>query len=444
MTNRIAVLALFLLFAATLATLHAQSSPASDSSSPAVVATTPVAAGAPIVEYAPPPAEYARAKAYSNSHYRHVFIGAFYGFLILLVILRWRVAPAFRNLAERASSSRFVQRIIFAPLILFTIAVLGIPSDIWDESLQRAYGLSVQTWGAWTRDWILGQAIMLIVGTLLVGILYGVIRRSPRRWWFYFWLASIPIVLLMFFLQPIVVDPLFYTFKPLAGAQPVLVSEIQKVVHRGGMEIPADRMFVMNASSKTTGLNAYVTGFGASKRVVVWDNTIAKATVPETLFVFGHEMGHYVLLHIPKEMAIISAILLFLLYLCYRLSNGMLARWGAQWGIRDLQDWASLPVLLFVITLLAFLATPVFNGVSRHFEHEADRYGLEVIHGIVDNPNQVAAHYFQKSGEKNLSDPDPSEFVKIWFFDHPTRPERVHFVATYNPWSSGEEPKYVK
>jgi Zn-dependent protease with chaperone function len=444
MTNRIAVLALFLLFAATLATLHAQSSPASDSSSPAVVATTPVAAGAPIVEYAPPPAEYARAKAYSNSHYRHVFIGAFYGFLILLVILRWRVAPAFRNLAERASSSRFVQRIIFAPLILFTIAVLGIPSDIWDESLQRAYGLSVQTWGAWTRDWILGQAIMLIVGTLLVGILYGVIRRSPRRWWFYFWLASIPIVLLMFFLQPIVIDPLFYTFKPLAGAQPVLVSEIQKVVHRGGMEIPADRMFVMNASSKTTGLNAYVTGFGASKRVVVWDNTIAKATVPETLFVFGHEMGHYVLLHIPKEMAIISAILLFLLYLGYRLSNGMLARWGAQWGIRDLQDWASLPVLLFVITLLAFLATPVFNGVSRHFEHEADRYGLEVIHGIVDNPNQVAAHYFQKSGEKNLSDPDPSEFVKIWFFDHPTRPERVHFVATYNPWSSGEEPKYVK
>jgi len=444
MTNRIAVLALFLLFAATLATLHAQSSPASDSSSPAVVATTPVAAGAPIVEYAPPPAEYARAKAYSNSHYRHVFIGAFYGFLILLVILRWRVAPAFRNLAERASSSRFVQRIIFAPLILLTIAVLGIPSDIWDESLQRAYGLSVQTWGAWTRDWILGQAIMLIVGTLLVGILYGVIRRSPRRWWFYFWLASIPIVLLMFFLQPIVVDPLFYTFKPLAGAQPVLVSEIQKVVHRGGMEIPADRMFVMNASSKTTGLNAYVTGFGASKRVVVWDNTIAKATVPETLFVFGHEMGHYVLLHIPKEMAIISAILLFLLYLGYRLSNGMLARWGAQWGICDLQDWASLPVLLFVITLLAFLATPVFNGVSRHFEHEADRYGLEVIHGIVDNPNQVAAHYFQKSGEKNLSDPDPSEFVKIWFFDHPTRPERVHFVATYNPWSSGEEPKYVK
>jgi STE24 endopeptidase len=210
------------------------------------------------------------------------------------------------------------------------------------------------------------------------------------------------------------------------------------------MEIPDDRMFVMNASSKTTQLNAYVTGFGTSKRVVVYDNTIAKATVPETLFVFGHEMGHYVLHHIPKEIAIDAAILLFILYLSYRLSNGMLARWGTQWGIRDLQDWASLPALLFVITLLAFLATPLFNGVSRHFEHEADRYGLEVTHGIVSNPNQVAAHYFQKSGEKNLSDPDPNTFIKIWFFDHPTRPERVHFVATYDPWSEGRTPEYVK
>jgi Zn-dependent protease with chaperone function len=446
-------LVLFFLFAGTLpvsllgqsnAQTDAQTAPATSPAPSITPAATDSKALDTIVEYTPPPAEYARAKAYSNTHYRHIFIGALYGFLVLLVLLRWRVAPAFRDLAERASSHRFLQLIIFAPLMLLTIAVLGIPSDIWDESLERGYGLSVQPWGAWTRDWILQQAIMLVVGTLLVGILYFVISRSPRRWWFYFWLASIPILLFVLFLQPIVVDPLFYTFKPLESVQPVLLSEMQKVVHRGGMEIPAERMFVMNASSKTTGLNAYVTGFGASKRVVVWDNTIAKATVPETLFVFGHEMGHYVLHHIPKEIAINAAILLVLLYLGYRLSNGMLARWGAQWGIRDLQDWASLPALLFVITLLAFFATPLFNSVSRHFEHEADRYGLEVIHGIVSDPNQVAAHYFQKSGQRNLADPDPSAFVEVWFFDHPTRPERVHFVATYNPWSNGQTPEYVK
>jgi STE24 endopeptidase len=397
-----------------------------------------------ILEYSPPPANYARAKDYSHAHYRHFFFDTFYGFLVLLVILRWRVAPAFRNLSERLSSRRWVQLIIFATLILLTIALPGIATDINDQSLQRNFGLSVEAWGPWLRDWLLNQAILLVVGTLLIAILYAVIRRSPRRWWFYFWLASIPILLALFFLQPLVIDPLFYTFKPLAGAQPVLLAEMQKVTHRGGIEIPPDRMFVMNASSKETGLNAYVTGYGASKRVVVWDNTIAKATIQETLFVFGHEMGHYVLLHIPKEIGIDAAILLFLLYLGYRLTQWMLARWGTQWGIRDLGDWASLPALLFLISLLAFLATPVFNAVSRYFEHEADRYGLEVIHGIVANPNQVAAHYFEKSGEMNLADPDPSAWDKAWFFDHPTRPERVHFVATYNPWSEGNEPRYVR
>jgi STE24 endopeptidase len=430
---------------AAIAAAQTHAAPDPAASTPATAQTNADSAfQEPILEYSPPPAEFARAKAYSNAQYWHFFINAFYGFLVLLVLLRWRVAPWFRDLAERVSSRRFVQLIIFALLILLTIAILGMPSNIWDHALDRAFGLNVQAWPAWATDWITNQIVMLIVGTILVAILYAVIRRSSRRWWFYFWLASIPVVLALFFLQPLVIDPLFYTFKPLAGAQPVLLGEMQKVMLRGGIEIPSDRMYVMNASSKQTGLNAYVSGYGGAKRVVVWDNTIVKATVPETLFVFGHEMGHYVLLHIPKEIAIDLAIILLLLYLGYRLAHWMLARWGAPWAIRDLTDWASLPALIFLITLLAFFATPVFNAVSRHFEHEADRYGLEVIHGIVANPNQVATHYFETSGEMNLSDPDPNWFTKAWFFDHPTRPERVHFVATYDPWSKGEEPKYVK
>jgi STE24 endopeptidase len=442
------IVVLFCVFAIALS--HAQSNAATSTPSPTAAAPSapttvaPDSAQAPILEYSPPPAQFARAKAYAQSHYTHFFVNALYGFLVLLFVLRWRIAPKFRDLAERVSKNRFVQLIIFAPLILLTISFLTIPSDVWDEALQRAYGLSVQQWPAWFSDWITNLIVMLIIGTILVAILYFVIRRSPRRWWFYFWLASIPVMLVVFFIQPLVVDPLFFKFTPLADTQPVLVDNMQKVMHHGGIEIPPERTFLMNASSKTTQLNAYVTGFGQSKRVVIWDNTINKAGVPGTLFVFGHEMGHYVLLHIPKEMSIISLILLVLLYLGYRLANWMLARSAYQWGIRDITDWASLPALIFVIMLLAFLATPAFNAVSRHFEHEADRYGIEVTHGILPNANQVAAHYFEQSGELNLSDPDPNWFTKAWFFDHPTRPERVHFVATYDPWSQGKEPEYVK
>ena len=441
------------LFTIPLSTLGVQPNSA-DSSTPASTAppvssvTEPLSLSASpengMLEYRPPPAEYARAKAYSNARYRHFFINNLYAFLVLLALLRWRIAPWLRNLAERVSARRPVQLLIFAPAILLMIGVLGLPSDIWDHRLERGFGLSAQTWASWSSDWITNQVVTLIVGTLLVGLLYAVIRHSPRRWWFYFWLSSIPLFLAAFFLKPLVVDPLFYTFRPLAGAHPALVHEIQKVTLRGRIEIPAERMFIMNASSKTTEMDAYVTGFGASKRVVVWDTMIWRATLPETLFVFGHEMGHYVLLHIPKEIACDDAIVLVLLFLGYRLMLSLLARWKTQWGIRDLGDWASFPMLFLLISLLAFLATPAFNAVSRHFEHEADRYGLEVIHGIVPDANQVAVGYFEKSGEVNLSDPDPNWFIKTWFYDHPTRPERVHFAATYNPWAQGKEPRYVK
>ncbi|HTR24733.1 MAG TPA: M48 family metallopeptidase [Terriglobales bacterium] len=437
---------LFLICLFALALSEAQTQPAANTpaAQPPSAQPTDSTQQTPILEYSPPPAEYARAKEYSRNHYKHFFFDAFWGFLILLVVLRWRVAPAFRNLAERVSKRRFVQLIIFAPLTLLAISIPELATDINDQRLDLAFGVSVQKWAAWFSDWITNQIIMLIVGTILVGILYAVIRRSPRRWWFYFWLASIPLILIMFFLQPLVIDPLFFKFTPLADTQPVLTSEMRKVMHHGGIDIPPARMFLMNASTKTTQLNAYVTGFGQSKRVVIWDTTINKGGVEGTLFVFGHEMGHYVLLHIPKEIAIISVMLLVLLYLGFRFANWMLARFGYQWGIRGIDDWASLPALMFVITLLAFLATPAFNAESRYFEHEADRYGIEVTHGIVPDANQVAAHYFEKSGENNLSDPDPNWFTKAWFFDHPTRPERVHFVATYDPWSQGKEPEYVK
>jgi len=442
--KQLCAIVLVCFFALMLA--HAQSSASPSPGAPAASPTSaaPDSAQDVILEYTPPPAQFAQAKAYSHAHYTHFFINALYGLLVLLFVLRWRIAPKFRNLAERVSSHRFAQLIIFAPLTLLTINFLTIPSDVWDETLQRAYGLSVQTWPAWFTDWLTNMILMLIIGTILVAILYGVIRRSPNRWWLYFWMASIPVLLIVFFIQPVIIDPLFFKFSPLADTQPVLVSGIERVTHRGGIDIPRARMFLMNASSKTTTTNAYVTGFGSSKRVVIWDNTVKKATIPETLFVFGHEMGHYVLLHIPKEMSIISCLILVMFYLGYRLANWMLARGAYQWDIRDIKDWASLPVLIFVISLLSLLCTPAFNAVSRHFEHEADRYGIEVIHGIVPNANQVAAHYFEKSGETNLSDPDPNWFIKAWFFDHPTRPERVHFVATYDPWSQNKAPEYVK
>jgi STE24 endopeptidase len=109
-------------------------------------------------------------------------------------------------------------------------------------------------------------------------------------------------------------------------------------------------------------------------------------------------MGHYVLRHIPKELTIVLLQLLVLFYLGYRLANGMVAHYGARWGICDVSDWASLPLLVLIISVLTFLATPAFNAVSRHYEHQADQYGLEVIHGLVPDTQLAAAQAFQILG----------------------------------------------
>ena len=203
-------------------------------------------------------------------------------------------------------------------------------------------------------------------------------------------------------------------------------------------------MFEMKASEKLKSVNAYVTGFSASKRVVVWDTTISKMTTPQILFVFGHEMGHYVLGHVQKSIAFISGMLLVFLFLGYQGMRWVVNCWGARWKIRGIDDWASLPILMLFFSIFGFLSSPFVSSYSRYQEHDADIYGLEVIHGIVPEAPTAAAEAFQILGEINLSDPNPGKFIKIWLYDHPPLSERLIFAREYDPWSKGQPPKFVK
>jgi STE24 endopeptidase len=269
-------------------------------------------------------------------------------------------------------------------------------------------------------------------------------RWSPRRWWFHFWLASLPILMFVLFISPWFIDPLFNTFEPLDAKYPELATAMGKVVQRTGLAIPRERMFLMQASKKTNDINAYVTGVGVSKRVVVWDTTIQKLTTDETLFIFGHEAGHYVLGHVRKGFLFFAGVLLVALYLGYRGLHGALNRWGKDWKVYGPEDWASLVVLLLLLQLMTFASLPVTNSFSRMQEHAADVYGLEVIHGIVPDSAEVAAHAFQIMGEIDLADPNPPQIITFWLYTHPPLAERLVFAHSYDPWSKGQAPKYVK
>lgn len=400
--------------------------------------------GGKVESYTLPPEKLQRAIEYARARHILYFAGTAWGFAILGLVLALHLAPRFRNWAESASHKRIVQAYLFAPLLLLTIDVLALPVSMYGHRLAVAYDQSIQPWGSWFWDWTKGELLQFAVAGVVLWVLYAVIRRSKRRWWFWFWLAALPMIVFLMFIEPLVIEPMFYDFSQLAQKQPALVNQIEKVVARGGLVIPRDRMFEMNASAKLKSVNAYVTGIGASKRVVVWDTTIQKMTVPETLFVFGHEMGHYVLGHIWIGMGLAAGGILISLFLAFHGMNRALARWGGRWGIRGLDDWASLPVLLLALSILGFFGQPVSNYFSRVMEHNADVYGLEVIHGIVPDASQAAARGFQRLGEISLDDPNPSTFIEFWLYDHPSISDRVRFAAEYDPWDNGGHPKYVQ
>lgn len=418
---------------------HAQSSALSTAPS-----TSQSAPQTETSQYTLPPDKLAKATALYKLRFKLRILDTIYGLLVLLAILALGVAAKYRDWAERVSRFRFIQALIFVPLLLVTMTILSLPLDAYQQSISREYGLSVQGWGSWFGDVAKGTLLTLIIFTLLYWLFNWIIRKSPRRWWFYSWLIAMPITVFLIFIAPVIFDPIFNDFHPLEASNPQLVREIEKVTARAGVDIPRSRMFLMDASKKVTTLNAYVTGIGPSKRIVIWDTTIKNASSAETLFVVGHEMGHYVLDHVIIGI-IATAVGLFIgFYLLFKIANWAFLRFHERWRLRELGDWAAVPMLLLIFSIMGTLSQPIASTFSRQLEHNADIYGLEVTHGINANSQEAGAHAFQVLGELSLSYPYPNDFLVFWYADHPPIRDRVPFAHTYDPWGKGEQPKYVK
>jgi STE24 endopeptidase len=372
------------------------------------------------------------------------FVGEVWGILQLILLLALGVVARMRNFAVNVTKNRWAQCFIFVGFLLLTTTLLNAPLALYRHHVGLAYGLSVQGWGSWLWDQAKSFLLSWLIGGLLVMLLFWVIRKSPNRWWFWFWIPTMAAVLFGVFISPVLVDPLFNKFEPLQQANPALVGQLEKVVARSGVSLPPERMFYMHASQKVTVLNAYVTGFGPSKRLVLWDTTIAQATPDEISSVFGHELGHYALHHIALGLAFTAVLLLGGFYLGQKLSLWALRRYGSRWRIPSQNDWAFLVVLVLVLNVLSFFSEPIENAFSRSIEHAADVYGQEAIHGIVADPQATTQQGFQRLGEASLDDPNPHPVVDFWTSSHPSIADRAAFAVAYNPWAPGQHPKYFR
>ena len=366
-------------------------------------------------------------------------------FAVLAALISVRFVPGLQRLVqrlpERVAKKRFVQAAIFVCAVLLILSAFQLPIRIYGHHIALAYGLSVQGWGGWLADRAKAELLGLFIGTLLLWGLYAIIRRVPGRWWLYAWLCAVPVMVGMVFISPVLINPIFNRFEPLANTRPELASQLRNLAWTAGLDVPPERIYLMHASEKVTTYNAYVTGFGATKRIVVWDTTARDLTLPQTLFVFAHEMGHYQLHHIYLGLAFGSLLALAGLCLLAWLGHAAVRRFATPWQIPALGDWSSLPLLLLLAGVLSFLGEPLANGFSRWEEHQADLYALAITRPVYlrtgRDPAQIAAQSFQVLGEKSYSYPNPSRLLVFWSYSHPPIAERIRFVLGSAPTPPG-------
>ncbi|MGA2351323.1 MAG: M48 family metallopeptidase [Terracidiphilus sp.] len=369
--------------------------------------------------------------------------GSLWGLAVLWLLLATRWAAAMAAWTERRLSRRWMQGLLFFAILFVITTLANLPLDAVGHAVRRYYGISVQGWAGWFGDVAKSLGLLAFFGSPILLFFNWIASVSPRRYWMWIWMVSLPLIVSSTFAAPML-DHVFNKFEPLIQNHSALVGKLETVVARTGTKIAPNRMFLMKASAKSTGLNAYVTGIGATKRFVLWDTAIDRLPDDEVLFIFGHESGHYVLNHIPKVLCGSAIGLFFVLWGSAGFASWLVRRFGARWhlggielGQNALASRQGFLVLLFALSVASFVVQPIGNTFSRYFEHQADVYGQEAIHGLVTDPQKTAVSSFNHLGEAWLEDPNPSPFIEFWEYSHPSVQTRANFAAHYDPWANG-------
>ncbi len=351
------------------------------------------------------------------------FTGFVYGVVELLLILVLGISSRMRDAAARLSSRPYVIALVYVVFFTILTTILGFPFSYYaGYVVPHEFNLSNQNFAQWMGDEGKGFVVGLIFSLIVVPVALLIVRKV-RRWWLTLWLASVPLSILLVVIVPVLVDPVFNKFVPLQN--PVLKQKLLDEAARAGIE--GARVYQVDKSRQTKEMNAYVTGLGPTKRIVLWDTLLAKLDQDEILATMAHEMGHYVLHHLWQGLAWGLAISFPLLFIAQKIYEWGVRRWGGAPG-----DPVTLPWLLLIVSVGSFLMAPVENGISRHIEHEADRFGLELTH--LNEPMAATFVAFAKDSKVN---PDPSPFIEFWRYSHPSLSKRVRFALSYHPWQSG-------
>ncbi len=357
----------------------------------------------------------ARSDAYFEGGYYLLVVDLLYALAVSAILLWSRFSAAMGDLAKRVTRSKFWQVPIYAVLYVIATAVLTFPLVVYEQFFrEHAYGMSNQTFMQWFSEFGIGLGLEIVIAALALAGIYSVIRRFRETWWIWGSVLTMVFFVIGDIIAPVVVAPLFNTYVSLPASP--LREEILSIARAN--QIPADDVFLFDASKQTKRISANVSGFMGTTRISLNDNLLKRTSEREVLAVMGHEMGHYALDH---------SIRLFLFLLPLVVIGFALANWGfrlltgvfgGNWDVRSVDDPAGLPVLAAIASLYMFLLTPVTNSIVRNTEAQADLFGLNAAR----QPDGFAQATLRLSEYRKL---DPSPWEEVFFYDHPSGRSRI-------------------
>jgi len=371
------------------------------------------------------PEARARSDAYFEGGYWLLLWGFLYGVGVAWLLLATGLSARMRDLGERLTRIRWLQTAIYAVEYIVLTAILSFPLTLYQDFFrEHGYGLSNQTFLQWMRDELVGLGVGVVFGAIALTLIYAVIRRSPRNWWL--WGAGVGIVLVVIgaTIAPVYIAPLFNRYEPLPESE--LRSQLLSMARANG--IPADNVYVFDASKQSKRISANVSGMFGTVRISLNDNLMNRATPEEVRAVLGHEMGHYVLNHVYKGVVYFAVIIVVGFAVAKWAFERVTARTGERWGISGAGDVAGLPLLAVIFSAYIFLLTPVLNTMTRSAEAEADMFGLNAAR----EPDGFAQAALDLSEYRKMHPGPIEEFI---FFDHPSGWNRIHRAMVWK----GEE-----
>jgi STE24 endopeptidase len=346
---------------------------------------------------------------------------------ISIFLLASRFSARLRDFSERVTKVKNLQIACYAIPYLLSVYVLSFPLNLYQSFFrEHQYGLATQSFAPWFREQLLGLALTLVGGTLLVVVLYAVFRRAPRTWWIWGTIVMIIFSGTLVLIAPVCIEPLFNTYKPLTDLKirdPILAMARAN-------EIPVKQVFEVDASRQTTRVSANVSGLLGTTRVALNDNLLKQCTLPEIRAVMAHEMGHYVLNHGAKLLTYLGILILIGFALTRILFDAAVTRWGQKCRVRGIADPAGLPLLALIFSALLFFATPVLNTVVRITEREADAFGINTSR----EPAGMAKVALKLGVYRKL---DPTPLEEFIFFDHPSGRARIRMAMD---WKAADLP----